>query len=118
MRPHPNPKARLVQPDKQTTNHRILWLVALLLTPWFAVHAADEIVPVTVSPPDHRGLYAIWYERAPEVMELPYITGGQVVAQWGDLEKSEGQYDFGRLAAQMKKLHDQGRMFTVQVRGR
>jgi len=76
-----------VQPDKQTTNHRILWLVALLLTPWFAVHAADEIVPVTVSPPDHRGLYAIWYERAPEVMELAYITGVQVVAQWGDLEK-------------------------------
>ena len=25
---------------------------------------------MTVSPPDHRGLYAIWYERAPEVMEL------------------------------------------------
>ncbi|MEI7865889.1 MAG: hypothetical protein WCI38_11000 [Chthoniobacterales bacterium] len=29
----------------------------------------------------------------------------------------ESQYDFGRLAAQMKKLHDQGRMFTVQVNG-
>ena len=68
-------------------------------------------------PPAHRGLYAVWYERHPEVLELPYITGAQVVAQWGDLETAEGRYDFGPLEAQMKLLHDQHKTFTVQVNG-
>ena len=87
------------------------------LPPSAGLHPAAPVVSVSASPLIHRGLYAVWYERTPEVLELPYITGGQVVVQWADLEKAEGQYDFSRLAAQMKKLHDQQRMFTVQVNG-
>jgi hypothetical protein len=82
-----------------------------------ALCATDTIAPASATPPAQRGLYAIWYERMPEVMELPYITGAQVVAQWGELETTEGQYDFSTMEAQMKKLHDQHRPFTVQVNG-
>ena len=95
----------------------VLYLAALLLMPLAALPATDEIATAPVLPPTHRGLYAIWYERMPEVMELPYINGGQVVAQWGELETAEGQYDFSQLAAKMKQLHDQNMPFTVQVNG-
>ena len=90
-------------------------LTALLLAPL----AAPLLTPPSAlaSPPIHRGLYAIWYERVPEVMELPYITGGQVVVQWGDLETAEGQYDFSQLTAKMQILHEQNKPFTVQVNG-
>jgi hypothetical protein len=95
----------------------VLTLAALLLMPLAALPATDEIATAAVLPPTHHGLYAIWYERMPEVMELPYINGGQVVAQWGELEIAEGQYDFSQLAAKMKQLHDQNKPFTVQVNG-
>lgn len=101
----------------KTMSRRVLAIATLLLNPLIALPGEDNADNVLVSPPAHRGLYAIWYERTPEVMELPYITGGQVVVQWADLEKAEGEYDFGRLAAAMKKLHDQHRVFTVQVNG-
>lgn len=100
-----------------TITRQVVSLAALLLMPLFALRAEDKTSTASLSPPAHRGLYAIWYERTPEVMELPYITGGQVVLQWGDLEKAEGQYDFSLLAAEMKKRHDQNRVFTVQVNG-
>ncbi|MCX7006438.1 MAG: hypothetical protein NTY53_04185 [Kiritimatiellaeota bacterium] len=92
-------------------------LAALLPVPLAALCATGTIATASVLPPTHRGLYAIWYERMPEVMGLPYITGAQVVAQWGELETVEGQYDFSQLEAQMKRLHDQHRPFTVQVNG-
>lgn len=92
-------------------------LTVLLMTPFAAPCAADTIASASVLPPTHRGLYAIWYVGMPEVMELPYITGAQVVAQWGELETAEGQYDFSRLEAQMQQLHSQHRPFTVQVNG-
>lgn len=95
----------------------VLPFAALLLMPLAALPATDEMASASVLPPTHRGLYAIWYERMPEVMELPYINGGQVVAQWGELETAEGQYDFSKLAAKMKQLHDQKKPFTVQVNG-
>lgn len=94
--------------------HTIALLTGLLLA---SLCATDSIADGAVPPTVHRGLYAIWYERLPEVLELPYITGAQVVAQWGDLESSEGRYDFSQLEAQMKLLHDQHKTFTVQVNG-
>ena len=87
--------------------------LALMLTSLLLVAAQAGLV----EPPVHRGVYAIWYERMPEVMELPYITGGQIHFEWADLETAEGQYDFSRLAARMKKMHDQNKPFTVQVNG-
>jgi len=87
-----------------------------LITP-SSLHSANSVVGALALPPIHRGLYAIWYERMPEVMELPYITGGQVVVQWGELETAEGQYDFSQLTAKMQVLHEQNKPFTVQVNG-
>lgn len=97
--------------------HLALSLATLLLASLTALHATNAVVTASVTPPSHRGLYAIWYDRMPEVLELPYITGAQVVAQWGELETAEGQYDFSKLSAKMKTLHDQHRPFTVQVNG-
>ena len=57
-------------------------LFALLLMPVAALPNSSEAAAAPGLPPTHRGLYAIWYERMPEVMTLPYITGGQVIAQW------------------------------------
>jgi hypothetical protein len=49
------------------------------------------------------------------VLDLPYITGGQVVVQWADLEPAEGTYDFAPLEAAMHALGD--RPATLQVNG-
>ena len=64
-------------------------------------------------PPAHRGLYAIWAPR--NVLDLPYITGGQVVVQWADLEPAEGRYDFGPLETALRALGD--KPATLQVNG-
>jgi hypothetical protein len=45
----------------------VLYLAALLLMPLAALPATDEIATAPVLPPTHRGLYAIWYERMPEI---------------------------------------------------
>ena len=92
-------------------------LFALLLMPGAALPNSSETAAAPGLPPTDHGLYAIWYERMPEVMTLPYITGGQVIAQWGELETAEGQYDFSPLAAKMRVLHEQNKPFTVQVNG-
>ncbi len=39
------------------------------------------------------GTYAIWYEAHPEVLKLPYIRGGQVAVQWGDLQSGFAPLD-------------------------
>jgi len=56
-------------------------------------------------PPNQRGLYAIWYGGKSYLLDLPFITGGQVVAQWADLERQEGLYDFSAIE---QKLADFG----------
>jgi hypothetical protein len=63
--------------------------------------------------PSRRGLYAIW--GTSDLLNLPYITGGQVVVQWADLEPAEGTYDFAPLKAAMHALGD--RPATLQVNG-
>jgi hypothetical protein len=61
-------------------------------------------------PPAHRGLYAIWAPHA--VLDLPYITGGQVVVQWADWEpadhaqRAEVEAIFRRVCAGLKRNQD------------
>ena len=86
-------------------------LFALLLMPGAALPNSSETAAAPGLPPTGRGLYAIWYERMPEVMTLPYITGGQVIAQWGELETAEGQYDFSPLTAKMQMLLEQNKPY-------
>jgi hypothetical protein len=59
------------------------------------------------------GVYAIWYQGHPEVLKLPYIRGGQVAVQWGELQEGFGPLDQGLAegaAAGLKSL-------TVQANG-
>ena len=74
-------------------------------------------VPAGAGPPKHRGLYAIWYYGKPQVLELPFITGGQAIVQWADVHPAEGRYDFSKLVARLKPLHEAGMPATVQING-
>jgi hypothetical protein len=70
---------------------------------------------IAEEPHPDRGLYAIWAK--PEAMELPYITGGQIVLQWRDLNPQEGVFDFSELDARMRALHSINRKSTIQING-
>jgi uncharacterized protein (TIGR03437 family) len=61
------------------------------------------------------GTYAVWYSNAPQVLNLPYIHGGQIVAQWSDLQAAPGTYDWSALDSAMSAA--KGQRFTVQVNG-
>jgi len=78
-----------------------------------AVVAASTIRLDVAEPHVHRGLYAIWATH--DVLDLPYITGGQVVVQWADLEPAEGSYDFAPIEAALHALGDKAA--TLQVNG-
>ena len=55
-----------------------------ILTLVITLTAAAMAVP----PDPNRGLYAIWAQD-PKLAELPFIKGGQVLAQWKDVEPEE-----------------------------
>ncbi len=63
------------------------------------------------------GLYAIWYTRNPDVLNLPYISGGQIVLQWSDIEQNEGQFDFAAMDQQLSDFAKMSRKTTVQING-
>jgi hypothetical protein len=88
-------------------------LALLLLSHGFATgaHAA------TTTPDPDRGLYAIWFEKQPALLELPFVQGGQIVLQWAEVEPEPGKYDFSRMDAQLKEYHGKGKKATVQVNG-
>lgn len=71
----------------------------------------------SVEPAKDRGLYAIWYNNIPQVLDLPYVSGGQVVVQWSDVEPSEGQYDFSKIEEKLKPLNERGYPATIQING-
>jgi len=69
-------------------------------------------------PHPNRGVYAIWYQGDREfVLDMPFIKGGQVYCQWGEVEATEGQYDWSKLDGQLKMLHEKGLKATVQING-
>jgi hypothetical protein len=63
------------------------------------------------------GLYAIWYTNHPDVLNLPYISGGQIVLQWADIEPAEGHYDFSTLDAQLSDFAKTNLKTTIQING-
>lgn len=65
------------------------------------------------------GLYAIWLNKANEdrILRQPYVAGGQVVAQWAEVEPQPGHYDFSTIAAQLHALALRHLHTTVQVNG-
>ncbi len=66
--------------------------------------------------PGH-GLYAIWYKDEKKTLDLPFIKGGQMVFQWGEIDKGNGKYDWSEMDAQLKHFHEIGRKATIQVNG-
>lgn len=67
-------------------------------------------------PDPHRGLYAIWLAPS-QSTSYPFITGGQVVVQWRDVEPADGKYDFAPIARQLEEMQRLGRAATVQING-
>jgi hypothetical protein len=63
----------------------------------------------TARDPD-SGVYGVWL-REGQPVDLPYLHGSQVVAQWRDVEPEEGRYDFSAINV------PNGRKVTVQING-
>lgn len=63
------------------------------------------------------GLYAIWYGRDTALLDLPFLAGGQAIAQWKAVEPQPGHYDFSSLDRQLQPLRERGFKATVQING-
>jgi len=64
------------------------------------------------------GLYAIWVpsDKQAQVHALPYITGGQTVVQWRDVEPAQGVYDFSTIDERMRWFAERDQKATLQVK--
>jgi hypothetical protein len=81
---------------------------------WFGLAAlAAHAEP----PAPGRGLYAIWYRDNYQLLNVPYIVGGQIVVQWNDVEPSPGRYDFSSIAQGLHQLRTHGKKATIQING-
>jgi hypothetical protein len=69
------------------------------------------------APVENRGLYALWYNADQSVLDAPFITGGQIVCQWRDVEPAKGRYDFSTIERQLKEFSRTGRKTTIQING-
>lgn len=70
--------------------------------------------------PEPEGLYALWYsnrENPEQYLTQPYITGGQMVFQWKNIEPEKGKYDFSEIAKELKKYKDLELFTTIQING-
>lgn len=86
------------------------WLVLV----WLGL----AVLPAHAQPrPANSGLYAIWYREKYELLEVPYIVGGQIVVQWQDVEPDSGRYDFSPIGRELKKLRALGKRTTIQING-
>lgn len=67
------------------------------------------------------GVYAIWYsdldERGEQILDLPFVIGGQIYRQWRWMEPSEGVYKFSQMDAELQELYEKGMKTTLQVNG-
>lgn len=67
-----------------------------------------------------RGFYLLWGEGRPgaeEILKLPFIRGGQIVLQWGDVAPAPGKYDFAAVDAALARLAGRGLWTTIQING-
>jgi hypothetical protein len=88
--------------------NRRVWVLLIVLSLCGAAFA----VPV-----ENRGIYALWYGDDLSILEAPYVTGGQIVCQWRDVEPEKGQYDFSIIARQLQRLGAMGCKTTIQSNG-
>jgi hypothetical protein len=67
--------------------------------------------------PEGSGVYAIWYGKSLDLLELPFVRGGQAIAQWREVEPEPGRYNFAVLDHQLRPLAEKGLMATIQING-
>jgi hypothetical protein len=58
------------------------------------------------------GIYAEWYSGAPPA--LPYVVGGQIEIEWGDLEEADGSYNWPALDSLLSAM---SLPTTLQING-
>jgi hypothetical protein len=63
------------------------------------------------------GLCAIWDTKNNNGLKLPYISAGQVVVQWADVEPQEGKYEFERITELIQPFQKIKRKVTLQING-
>ena len=64
------------------------------------------------------GLYAIWYSDSQQhLLDQPYITGGQIVLQWAQVEPEQGRYDFSVIDQKLADFARRGKSTTLQING-
>lgn len=83
-------------------------------------NAQEEARSVDHLQTEARGFYVLWGEHArdaDQLLALPFVRGGQVVVQWGEIEPASGQYDFTKLDAQLQAIATHKVWTTVQVNG-
>lgn len=85
-----------------------------LLCLWPALAA---LVMPAQTPAPHSGLYAIWYRDQHELLDAPYLVGGQIVVQWADVDRGSGRYDFSSIARELGRLRALGKKTTIQING-
>ncbi len=72
---------------------------------------AANMVTAADPPP---GIYQVWGNIS-DVASLPYVTGGQVMVQWKDVETARGRFDWSSLGSQLAAYQKIGKPATVQV---
>jgi hypothetical protein len=92
----------------------------LLATGWLALGAAPAVRPVDRLQTEARGFYLLWAQGRPEaeqILDLPFIRGGQVVLQWADVEPAPGRYDFSGVDAGLARFATRRQWATLQING-
>ncbi len=82
---------------------KIFFILLICLT--FSLRGEDKAKP---------GIYAVWYAANKQVMKLPYVRGGQVMAQWGEIDEN-GNYQWQSLASFFSL--NPNLVATVQING-
>lgn len=68
---------------------------------------------------ENAGVYVIWANEKDldQFLAQPFVTGGQSVAQWREVEPAPGRYDFSAIDRDMQFFAQRGRKATIQVNG-
>jgi hypothetical protein len=61
------------------------------------------------------GIVAIWPGDRESSLNLPYVSGGQVTAQWLHIEPSPGVFDWARLENGLDRVAAAGSTATIQI---
>ena len=67
-----------------------------------------------------EGIYALWYQgkENPDLfITQTYVTGGQMVFQWKELEPGKGKYDFSKVAEELDRYSKMKIYTTIQING-